>query len=321
MSNPQSSMPFSQRELDARQEADIRSSLVTPDYIYVELQLLKDYTIGALLTKLSKLPEDEAEVLFAEIKKNQTDYDHRITDDIAQYFPSFKMSADDIEAMIRNPEYTEDILNYAPGTQFIVAMKSNLNTNINHSAIDQKFKKVPVKGSTSRYYKQWDEVTYIVNTWPLPKPKGIQLKKLQLFFARTFASNVVVTSKDPKELPEEFYARIDEFNIYQIGRHNENKQFSAASVNMRITQKLVFSSMIFERQKLKPYMFTEKGFRMETEIVHAQGNLIYRQFDWISPGFMTISLDHYGDLASMFDDESFEAIKKEILEYGIRSDT
>ena len=300
MSTPLKNTPFTREELNARQAADLKSELFTPDVIYLELRLLKDYTIGALLALAAEKDADEGERLFASIKKRLIGYDMRVIDDVAEFFPDFGLTTDEIEAVIADPQYTDRILMYAPGTQFIVALIENLRINVNHSEVDDRFEKVRLD-ERGHYLKNWRDVTYVVNTWPLPSPTGRSLHMIQEFMARTFQSNVIVISHDPKTLESKYYTTCDEFNFYQIGRHFENPNFADPTIRLGFANKSVFSSMVFERSKLNPDEYGEKRFRSEIDYLKAQNNLLFRVFTWINTAYLTVDIRPYLPLAQEYD--------------------
>lgn len=295
--------PFTREELNAKQAADLKSELFTPDVIYLELRLLKDYTLGALLALASDKPPAEGERLFKSVKSRLLGYDMRLTDDVAPFFPDFNLTTDEIEEVIRDPKYTDKILMYAPGTQFITAMSENLRININHSEVDDRFEKVRLDDQ-GRYLKNWKDVTYVVNTWPLPSPTGRSLQMIQEFITRAFQSNVIVISTDPKDLDAKYYKSCDEFNFYQIGRHFENPKFAEPAIRFAFGNKMVFSSMVFERSKLNPDEYNERRFRSEMDFLRAQNGLLFRVFSWISTAYLTVDIRPYLPLAQDYDKEA-----------------
>ena len=106
MSTPIQNTPFSREELNAKQAADLKSELFTPDVIYMELRLLKDYTIGALLALASEKSKEEGERLYKSIRGRLIGYDMRMIDDVTPFFPDFGLTTDQIEDVIKDPAYT-----------------------------------------------------------------------------------------------------------------------------------------------------------------------------------------------------------------------
>ena len=128
------SIHIDKAELDRLNQEMIVSDLITPDRLYVDLALIKDFNIGALLSFRDER-KDTWKTLYQSIITALPEYQIRKFDDLAHYFPEFGLSNQTLRARIYDPEWAGHILHNAPITPFINTLRSQILVNVNHSAV------------------------------------------------------------------------------------------------------------------------------------------------------------------------------------------
>lgn len=201
----------------------IESGLYTPDVLYLDIALCKDFKLGYALAKLmmSDKSHTEKEQIYNQITAQIPAYQDRLYDVFAEYFPFLGYTDDEIDQALRDPQNAALIFKYAPNTEFYNTINADLFVNINHSQVKEKYKKIGINEKT--FYRSYDEITFILNTFPLQLP-ALEHSVLATFFTKTYGVNVQIISVDPMlfSMQHLWLKSVDQFYVFDISTWMEN---------------------------------------------------------------------------------------------------
>lgn len=221
-----------EEELKRLNQEMIMSDLITPDKLYLDLILFKDYTVGALLSFLHEMKKthsnDERFAIYKSLVDGLPEYQTRKFDDVAHYFPKFGVTTEQVKARIRDPEWTRFILHNAPVTPYIATLKSQIAVNVNHSA---------VKGKR-------DPIDLTINTYPL-KLNTTDRHIVGLYFAQQLNVRVTVVYRDVTKLTLKDVIGYDELYTYFFADTFNHDCIRNAYTELKFIRKRLFVPKIF----------------------------------------------------------------------------
>jgi hypothetical protein len=189
-----------QNKLDEFEESLIKSELITPDKIYIDLGFLKELTIGTLLSLVLERSKNDknydAEQSYVYIQSMLPEYDKRQFHDIEHCFPELNISNVEFKKRMYDPFYSNEIFNLAPISKFMDVLKAQIRVNINHSRVIQKRNPISV----------------VVNTYPLHISKTNK-DIVGLFLSNLFSINVSVIYYDLRKVTPSDFTIYDELYI------------------------------------------------------------------------------------------------------------
>ena len=232
-----------EEEFKRRNAEMILSDLITPDNIYVDLALCKDYNIGVLLSFLSEWKKTSQEkncsALYNHILASLPKYQNRKFDDIPHYFPEFQITQDQFNERLKDPMWARFILHNATITPYIESLIAQIAVNLNHSA---------VKGKK-------DEITFIINTYPLRlQPQDHYI--IGMYFAQTLKVRASVVYMDMTSLKLEDVVTFDEIYTYHFVDLFSNESVRKGYSELKFVTKRLFVPKLFGN-RYDPKMDTE----------------------------------------------------------------
>jgi hypothetical protein len=218
---------INEEELKKFNQDMIKSSLITPDQLYVELALLKDLTIGALLSFLKErkeiMTQEMYSSLYDKIIAKLPEYSARSIDDIEHFFPFMGVSTEQLKERLADKRYSAFIFHHAPATKFIDLLKAHLFVNVNHSAVIGKR----------------DPIAITVNTYPLQLTKEDELIT-GVFLSTTLGINARVVYIELKDIRPETLLKFDEVYTYHLKELMDSEALKTAYSSMRFATKRLF---------------------------------------------------------------------------------
>ena len=200
---------LTQEQMDDLNRELLESSFVTSDVLYIELRLLRDYKLGAILRHvMDTKAEDIAKTTYETIQKHIATYAHRKYDDVDHYIPGLPITNDEVDRLLASTENSDPILNASPMTEFVHTLIANLMINANHSEVQNKS----------------GQIRFLVNTYPLDISAREQ-RLVSLYITRLCAVDVEIFCQDPETLDKTMIDRCDEFYSFYIDRLMRNTYF------------------------------------------------------------------------------------------------
>lgn len=263
----------------------VEDELFTPDKMYLDWSLFRDPAIGAAITLLMDHPDQKlSAVKFASMTNRIDAYQERDCSDVCHYFPELDLTPDIIRERLLDPTYQERIFHAAPFTLFIQILRAQLNVNINHSAVREKFKKVPVR--PGKYRRDYDAIRLSINTYPLQLPERIQAL-IGVFFTRNYAVDVEILSIAPKDLDVSFLEKMDEIYTNNLVELLDNAAFSQALTDLRFVNKSIFA--VRHLGMVRPWDLKLRA--AEAEFIRLRSTLdVMSKFEWILPSAISYDL-------------------------------
>ena len=221
--NEEVNMP-SEQQMKEFAEAMVKQRMITPDRLYVDLALLKDLHIGAIMALAFSEGEDKARQVYKVIQKNLTRYRQRYFFDPAHYFSASGYTSDQIFSALNNPKMADDIYRMAPMTGFLNTLVTHMRVNANHSAVIGKK----------------DDITVVVNTYPLRLSEPFATA-LMVYLGDTLTANVALRTCQMRSFSFSELKRFDEFYLYYIHEFSNHPDVKKALSDMAFINKRVFA--------------------------------------------------------------------------------
>ena len=203
--------------------------LITPDTLYVDMWLLRDYVIGAAMTYILEDKDiTRSKARFAYIREQSVSWAKRYHHDIEHYLPDLKITNQQIRDRLYDPRYTDFIYNASPILPSLDLIDRHIDMNANHSAVAGKI----------------DSIVMTVNTYPLPLTPHI-IKSVRDYLPQRLGVNVRVVSIDPQSMSLQQFGEFQEIYTICLDRWMENVPLSKAFSDLKYLQKRLFSPEIF----------------------------------------------------------------------------
>lgn len=219
-------------QFDKLNEEAITSSLITPDRLYMDLALIKDLTIGVIISflydKKEHISNEEYSSLYKQMIDGLPKYIDRTFDDFEYLFPFLNKTNKEFEERLHDPKYAKFILHNAPITQFKDVLTGQLFINKNHSAVINKI----------------DAIELTVNTYPLKLDKTDEYIVAK-FLADNYKVNVNVLYIDLKNIDDKHVLKYDEIYTYFPRELFESSSIRKAYTEMKYIKKRLFLPRIF----------------------------------------------------------------------------
>jgi len=228
----QKSIDIDLEELKRFNEEMVTSNLITPDQLYADLALFKDYNIGALASFQHENRDIQTATRRHEIYQSMLDalpdYQNRQFDDIAHYFPRFGVSNDEIQTRLHDPYWSSYIFHHAPLTPYINTMRGQIAVNVNHSAVIGKR----------------DPIELTINTYPI-RLSEINRHFVGLYFANLLRTTVRVIYLDMTKVRLHDISSYDEIYTYYFVDLFKAKDIRDAYSALKFIRKRLYAPKLF----------------------------------------------------------------------------
>jgi hypothetical protein len=212
-------------EINALNEKVIQSQLFTPDRVYIEMGLLKDFPIGVMYTDKIVIQDDPEG--FAQVQATVNEvveaYENRRYETIDPYFASIGYTDGVIDEMLSLREYHDSYFLISPNTRFFNTLIRHTIRNQNNSRPANKYNKKSI--GEKHYILEPVPVTYLFNTYPLfLSKKCMELQAVEL--GESFGVNIEFMCKNPSEFDntdwDTWMKHIDCFYIDSMHRFTQS---------------------------------------------------------------------------------------------------
>lgn len=283
---------FDEARLSEMNDRAIKSQLFTPDYMYVELGLMKDIPIGCMYTE-KLLIQGKSEAEFSQFQSDLETilkpYQTRLYDTIDPFSSVTGYRDADIAEIIGREVYHDHIFLLAPMTSFFNLMIRHMIRNQNHSKPGNKV--VKKKIDKSHYVLEPVPITYRINTYPLKLSAGT-LQQASKVLGESFGANIVFMSKDPASFDQadwdEWLEKVDCFYFDSIGAISRSPFFIAKQGDFQFNGTWMFTRKRFEKEAEARM----KGYDFETEIAEVTTYIsAFCEFEWIQNNDIRLTQD------------------------------
>ncbi len=270
----------------------VEDTLITPDHIYIDLELAKDYRLGCVFSFLDERPPQDASHAYHVIKQNLYDYQLRKYHETHPYFFDLGITDAMIEERLKDPAYADQIFTRSPSTHFIESLKTQLSINVNHSQVKEKWTRVEL--SKGRYRREYDDVTFYINTYPLQLSEAVR-NLVGRFFTDNYNVNTVILCQDITRVSVSTVKAFDEMYVIHLGRVLDNKLINKALSDMQLKPKRIFAPMMFDRHRKT---VNAKAYEAEVNFLKVYLDVLCT-FEWIPNAHFAIDLSLYPDPAAV----------------------
>ena len=213
---------YVKQNINQKNQKVIEDDLWTPNKIYLEFSLCKDYTIGAVYYLIKHDPEfrPHADVMLKGIAEKIKVWQDRLFDDYDEVYGHLPIKWADIKKVLSDQTTHDEVFRLSPNTVFYLLLRDDLRANINHTRVRGKFTKLFVDDNKDgRYVRSYDSIIFTVNTYPLVLSDGPR-DAVGTYIANLLGVDVAIMSKDPAEFgPRDTWIKqIEQFYIDKIGR-------------------------------------------------------------------------------------------------------
>lgn len=272
---------FDEKTLEAMNEKAIQNQFFTPDNVYIELGLFKDFSIGAVYMEQIVLRDDEER--FNAIQQKLLplirDYQKRVYDTVEPWFEHIGYLDSDVDELLSKKEFHDYIFMFSPATHFLGALVRHTARNQNHSRPAGKYSKKKI--DASHYVMEPVDITYRINTFPLTLSEGV-MESLGRELGEAFGVNIAFMNKDPQTFDQsdwdEWMEKIDCFYLDSLGRFFRSEFNLTKQGEMQFAGCYFFARKRFERCVIN-IMKTE-DFEHQVQMITSQLSVLC-DFEWI----------------------------------------
>ena len=273
--------PIDRQVLEAMNEKTIQNQFFTPDKVYIDLSLLKDFPIGVIYA--DKFTENDAEFKFNQIQKmlipRMSDYQKRTYDSVDMYLADLGYSDSKIEQLLSNNINHDVVFMMAPTSKFLDMLIRHTVRNQNNSRPAAKYTKKMI--DKNQYVMEPIPVTYYFNTYPLNLSEKL-LIKLGEEFGESLGVNIQFLNKDPMLFDKSDWMNwmegIDCFYLNSLGR------FTRSEFILHQQGELIFMGCyFFARKRFETCVIQDMrgcDFEQQVQMVTAQLDMMC-DFSWI----------------------------------------
>lgn len=220
---------LTKEQVDELNTTLIESSLITSDVLYIELRLLRDYKLGALLRLMMDTCSDHvSETSYQILRSHLSSYAHREFDDLDHYVPGLPFTDQEVMSYLQTTTVPDAVLNASPMTEFIHTLLSHLMINANNSAVEGKD----------------EQIQFIINTYPLEVSDRMH-RLISNYITRLCAVDVMFICEDPKTLSKEILEKSDELYSFYLERLVKNEYLRHQMTNLKYLKKRFFGPKLF----------------------------------------------------------------------------
>ena len=199
----------------------MEGQFITPDLLYLDLFLLKDLHIGAIMSLA--IERDEGEDIYNLISKNLDNYRQRYFLDPCHYL-SLPYTKEEVDSRLADEHYHDDIYLLSPMTNVLDSLINHIFININHSAIKDKV----------------NDITVHINTYPLKLSKKLTYA-LGIFIRDVLQINVKLLCKPINEFTVDELMEYDEYYLYYFKEFSDHKEIMKLASDFKLIKKRLFT--------------------------------------------------------------------------------
>lgn len=257
-------------EIKRINEEWISSSLITPDRLYVDLRLLKDFNIGCLLSfamqkahasqREGYTREDEYKEMYDKIVALLPEYNQRRYDDVGHAFPFMEITSAQITERLADPRYSAFIFHHAPATRFVESLVAQIAVNVNHSAVAGKR----------------DPIEILINTHPLRLDANC-IKATGTFIAALLGVTVRVVYQDITKWQLAHMKIYDEVYTYHLKEIMDVQVINEEYSKMGFINKRLFAAKLFGNE-----FILHKDTTRDEVVIRTRLDIL-TQFTFINP--------------------------------------
>lgn len=196
--------------------------LKVPKKVYVDVSLLKDYTLGALLYLMYS--DESLSIKYNYLLDGLPQWDIRLVDDIDKYYPDIGYTQKEIDKALTDPVINNTIFKVAPATS-VVDIVSHRMTDINQKTGMMKDYKTPI-------------VTF--NTYPIELSEDNQ-EELVNYWNDVFMVDTRVICKKITEIDSHFLLDHDEFYMQDFVNFITHEQYKDKFANGKLGDKNIYA--------------------------------------------------------------------------------
>lgn len=292
---------FDETKLEEMNRKAIQNQFFTPDNIYLELGLFKDFSLGALYFELLVQQKDEQK--FNEVQKKVLplipEYQNRVYDTVEPYFDNIGYKDSDIDRILENSDYHDHIFLISPSTKFIQTIIKHMYRNQNHSAPANKYSKRYI--DSSHYTLEATDVSCRINTYPLTLSETT-MKSLGEELGEALGVNIAFMNKNPSLFDAEdwqsWMKNTECFYLDIPGRFTQSVCVMEKQHDMEFSGRWIFSRKRFEKEFME--MMKYEDFDHQVHLYTSRLS-IFCDFEWLKSS--DICLVEEPEDVSMNDDQ------------------
>lgn len=211
-------------------EKTVLSELVLSDNYIIDLYLLKDIFLGAILLFI-KTDED-----YQKMFKAIPEYSKRYYNDMNKCFPELKHLTKQVYDVLHSNDVKlhDQIFLRSPITTFVRTLQKQMLVNVNHSAVAGKR----------------DKINFMINTYPL-----YLSNEAKAIIGRTLSNEYGVTVRvdriDPAIVEVDFLKAYDEIYTFHIKELLANVHINAALSSGTFFDKKIFAAAVYGYKPVK----------------------------------------------------------------------
>lgn len=249
----------------------MENEIYTPSKLWLDLELIKDLSMGALMTLILEKPNREE--LYNRFIAGVSTYRTRRHFNYHDYFKDIGISKIEIEDRLFDSSRAVDVFSAAPSTLF-------LDTLFSRDIVDNQ-KNSKMKGIV-------DDITVTINTYPLYGLNDTTKETIAKYFTEMFGVDVVVDVFRVDRMSVDDFLKYDLFYMYRWYRMtNENPAISQAFTDQKFADKKFIVPKLFGLDATHLQGKTDEEYEHEARLIKARYMSLCLDLEWIEPQFIS----------------------------------
>lgn len=272
---------FSIQDIEKLNQKTIESQLFTPDNVYIDLALFKDFNIGAIYADKICLQNDESGFKDVQniILSKLVEYQTRKNDSVTEFFGDMGYTDLTIDGLMENKDIHDLIFMVSPSTKFLNTLIRHTIRNQNNSRPANRY--VKTKLEDGQYTIDSIPVTYIINTFPLTLSTKC-MERVGAELGEGLGVNIRFINRDPmlfdKTDWDDWLSTIECFYFDSLGKFTGCPFVQEKQSGMEFVGKYVFARKRFERNVNE--IMHSVDFTQQIQMITAQLDLFF-EFNWL----------------------------------------
>jgi len=222
-------------------ELSMKSSMQVVNHLYIDLECLQDFRIGAARCMITNFKEYEY------IFNKLDEYDSALDYSIEKNFPVLKITDDAITRFLNTEENSPKLSVMSPMTSLFEALPEFLRPLVENK------KRIETK-----------QISVTINTYPIDYAPASKQKLNTYLLECGVEGEPVYICRRISTLPKEFFISRDLFIIYDI---EDFLREDSSTVELFCTEGLFVPKKIFALARLNQEFIKENGFKDEPKVL------------------------------------------------------
>jgi hypothetical protein len=271
---------FDAATIEAMNAKAVENQFFTPDHVYIDLSLLKDYPLGIAFTDIIQHRNAEHFESFQRSLMDVIhDYQKRTYDTVDPYLGSLGYTDETLADLLKNNLDHDQVFMVSPATHFFHTLIRHTIRNQNNSGPANKFTKQAVDKQS--YALKALPVTYYLNTFPLTLSHEL-MERIGPELGESFGVDIKFINKDPSLFDEKdwnsWLSKIECYYLNSLGTFTGNAMIMGIQGEMGLAGVYIFARKRFEKEVMSA--MANHDFEQQIQLITSRVSMMC-DFEWL----------------------------------------